>query len=191
MKNYAEELAYWYLRFNGFFIINNHVAHGGDRRANELLNARQAGAHSDSDLLAIKTPYVREDVGINEHRCETITRLIADDLFAGVICEIKSGEDDTITNANLPVQIKRIGLFEYTDDIKRRLEQESTFHNDRKGIIKILIKNNGTLVDSWNVITIQYVTDFIRERFRRLRDRKLGGWDKFDSSLMQFLLKHP
>ena len=27
MRNYGEELAYWYLRLNGFFLIENFVIH--------------------------------------------------------------------------------------------------------------------------------------------------------------------
>ncbi len=55
--NYGETLVYWYLRFNGFFLIQNFVLHpladseGSDKQA------------ADSDLLAVRFPYVYEETG--------------------------------------------------------------------------------------------------------------------------------
>ncbi len=55
MMNYAETLAYWYLRLNGFFPLNRFVLHppGGGPRAHA----------ADHDLLAVRPPGVYEDVG--------------------------------------------------------------------------------------------------------------------------------
>ncbi|WP_231968934.1 hypothetical protein [Thermoanaerobacterium sp. RBIITD] len=42
MNNFAEELTYWYLRFNGFFLLQNFVLHN-------LREGEQRGT-ADSDL---------------------------------------------------------------------------------------------------------------------------------------------
>jgi hypothetical protein len=54
-NNYGEELAYWYLRLNGFFTINNLVLHHNSE-----------GRTSDADILAERFPYVHEEVGGGE-----------------------------------------------------------------------------------------------------------------------------
>jgi hypothetical protein len=46
--NYGETNAYWYLRLNGFFLINNFVIH----RTDEIAYS------SDIDILGIRLPYV-------------------------------------------------------------------------------------------------------------------------------------
>lgn len=51
--NYGEELAYWYLRLNGFFPIARFVVHRSKHAANS----------SDIDLLAVRLPNVYEPVG--------------------------------------------------------------------------------------------------------------------------------
>jgi hypothetical protein len=55
--NYGETLAYWYLRLNGFFPLRNFVLHP--------LNGSEANDRytADSDLLAIRFPYVYEEIG--------------------------------------------------------------------------------------------------------------------------------
>ncbi len=56
MANYAEELAYWYLRLNGFFVIENFVIH--------RLEKEEAHEYpSDADLLAVRFPNIKEIIG--------------------------------------------------------------------------------------------------------------------------------
>jgi hypothetical protein len=52
MKNYGEELVYWYFRLNGFIPMTNFVLHGDD-----VLKG------SDCDLVAVRFPHVYEKVG--------------------------------------------------------------------------------------------------------------------------------
>ncbi|SHF32168.1 hypothetical protein SAMN02745195_02362 [Thermoanaerobacter uzonensis DSM 18761] len=55
MNNFAEELTYWYFRLNGFFLLQNYVLHN-------IGEERQRGT-ADADLLAIRFPYVYEEIG--------------------------------------------------------------------------------------------------------------------------------
>jgi hypothetical protein len=50
--NYSETLSYWYLRLNGFFLLRNFVLHP------PYINGRDYEQVADSDLLAIRFPYV-------------------------------------------------------------------------------------------------------------------------------------
>lgn len=59
MVNFAEEIAYWYLRLNGFLLLQNFVLHRMGR-------GPQRGT-ADSDLLAIRFPYVYEEIGGQDH----------------------------------------------------------------------------------------------------------------------------
>jgi hypothetical protein len=47
-----EKVAYWYLRLNGFFQIENFVVHP----------ERRGGQRTDADLLAIRLPFRAERV---------------------------------------------------------------------------------------------------------------------------------
>lgn len=52
MKNYGEELVYWYFRLNGFIPMADFVLH-----------TEQETGSSDCDLIAVRFPHVYENVG--------------------------------------------------------------------------------------------------------------------------------
>jgi hypothetical protein len=54
--NHAEEAAFWYLRLNGFFAITNFVVHA----------SREVFHTSDCDVLAVRLPFVYEEIGGSE-----------------------------------------------------------------------------------------------------------------------------
>jgi len=195
MKNYAEELAYWYFRFNGFFLIDNYIAHPDDRQHLHPNNPHQANSHSDTDLIGIKSPFVNEIVGYPEHQCNILHQLIPEPIisntpeFIGIICEVKAGRVATINNNNLPNQIRRLGLFQNIDEIIDHLQENHTYQHEGKVIIKIVIKKSPHIIHSWNTITIHQVHDFIVDRFNFYGNMKEGGWDKFSSFVIQFILK--
>ena len=54
MANYAETIAYWYLRLNGYLLLNRFVLHRlGDIREDP----------TDSDLLGVRFQHVYEPIG--------------------------------------------------------------------------------------------------------------------------------
>lgn len=79
--NYGEKIAYWYLRFNGFFPITNFVIH----RSSEVEHT------SDCDLLAIRPPYVYEEIGGPDDWDKYLTKQLECDKIIGVICQVKTG----------------------------------------------------------------------------------------------------
>lgn len=194
MRNYAEELAYWYFRFNGFFLLNNYVSHPGDRGDN---------SHSDSDLLGVRMPYSREVVGLNtnEDICGQLSANLIDEknpnLIIGLICEVKGGENPfVIGTANLLSQIRRLGFFtdeEKINEVVERLTNNPSIEEDNFKIIKVIVcrgDNGVDIPESWIRINLEHILNYIsNERFKRYHV-KFGGWDKFDSPVIQFLLRH-
>jgi hypothetical protein len=69
--NYGETLAYWYLWLNGFFPLKNFVLHSSHRTKDAYPSARFNNIDPennymqavDSDLIAIRFPFVYEEVG--------------------------------------------------------------------------------------------------------------------------------
>ena len=58
--DYGEDLAYWYLRLNGFFPLTNFVNH--------RLKEKDIKYPSDCDVLAVRPPHVFEDIGGKQDR---------------------------------------------------------------------------------------------------------------------------
>lgn len=91
MRNYAEELAYWYLRLNGFFLIENFVIHRSEKAEDE-----EAKYVSDADLLAVRFPNVSEVIGERPVVChERLFQKFDSNKVLGLIVEVKSSEDPT------------------------------------------------------------------------------------------------
>ena len=82
--NFAEEIAYWYLRLNGFLPLTNFVLHGqpGHRRT------------SDADLIAVRFPHVSEEIGGQPDDWDERFERWGVDLgkTIGLVVEVKSGE---------------------------------------------------------------------------------------------------
>ena len=84
MKNFGETLAYWYLRLNGFFPISNFVLH----------RSKTNKYSADTDLLAVRFPYVYEEIGgQNEDWDNTFSEwgLNLNKDIIGLIVEVKTG----------------------------------------------------------------------------------------------------
>ena len=83
--NYGETNAYWYLRLNGFFLIENFVIH----------RTQQISHSSDIDLLGLRLPHVFEEVGgQNTDWDKKLLKELNPSLMTGIICEVKTGEFD-------------------------------------------------------------------------------------------------
>jgi len=57
----AETLAKWYLRFNGYFLVENFIVHAGDD-PNRISNGK-VGNHTETDVLAVRHIFSREITG--------------------------------------------------------------------------------------------------------------------------------
>jgi hypothetical protein len=87
--NFGETLAYWYLRLNGFLLLQNFVLHR---------NASTIEHSADADLLAVRFPNVYEEIGghADDWDTEKFARWGFDlvQQVIGLIVEVKTGKDN-------------------------------------------------------------------------------------------------
>lgn len=194
MKNYAEELTYWYLRLNGFFPLGDFVLHhkGGD-----------------TDILAIRPPFACEYVrGRRLKEDELLIKTIKNagcDFFGvsvSVIAEAKGGfgkasiSRTTVKKKfdleSLSYNVRRLGLFKESevDAISRNLEGKRGIILDRASVHKILFAHSRRFSpkpdDVFSFISLEAAKSFIEERMGL--DFKITDWDKFDSNMIQDII---
>ncbi|WP_201982456.1 hypothetical protein [Hymenobacter rubidus] len=192
MKNFAEEIAYWYFRLNGFFLIENYVSHHSEN----LSGTGQRTNHADNDLLGIRPSNVKEGVGIrsNSDLCERLEQLLngSNCTLIGIICEVKGAENwaGQISGSRLPSCVRRLGII--ADDILRECElalgETHLFNFNGVGLYKIFAgMASSTPPDGWFPITIEQMLAFVETRLANY-DEKTRAWNHYDSPLMQYLL---
>lgn len=85
----AEKVAYWYLRLNGFFQIENFVVHP----------ERRGSQRTDADLLAVRFPFRAERLldDPNDTMTDDVQRLaLSGDQIDIVIAEVKTNQPCTL-----------------------------------------------------------------------------------------------
>lgn len=187
--NFAEQLAYWYLRLNGFLPLTNFVLHYETDHAT-----------SDADAIAVRFPHVFEAVGGQNDDWDTrFTRwgLRLTEECVGLIVEVKSGQmgqgqlQQHLAGRHWRVRhaIKRLGIFRQpeADRIAKSLENERITRAGEFAFAKLLVSSNGPLDDSWLHLSLDDAVTFIRARMKKYSSRKCGDRMFFDGDLIQFL----
>ena len=174
MSNYGEELAYWYLRLNGFFPITNFVLHS-------IKNTNQKPYNADTDILAIRPPNAGEE--IRETKLMDDEKIVEggeESKYIFVYCEVKTGKykaSDLFPKKRDEYVLKRFGLQNVPDK-----DGDVVFK-------KILIAKENKGVDGEAIfIGLDYVISFIKERFRQYKEDKYPSRMFFNSSLIQLLI---
>ena len=62
MHNFGEELTYWYLRLNGFFLIHDYLMHGVINPAGHESVKDSQLESADADLLGVRPLLVQETI---------------------------------------------------------------------------------------------------------------------------------
>ena len=180
--NYGEELAYWYLRLNGFFPLKDFVLHAG----NTLEYT------SDCDLLAVRPPHVFEEIGGQAADWDPkISHLFADGCTVGMVCEVKTGRyqlDELFQRANLLYAVRRLGLAEDSETATEKLLDGRSFQPSAATYVS---RNC-----SWRalfVITRRFSASASSKsarlaRMRRYRESKFRDRHFFPSDLIQDLI---
>jgi hypothetical protein len=203
MANYAETLAYWYLRLNGFFPINQFVLHD---------NNADRGPAPDCDLLAIRFPHTHETVGDGHLDHEMLLNPIwgdrnqngnPDDRFhiIGVIVEAKGGGQETPRNAfnneRVLNSVKRLGFFQFDANggeceatrFATNLHLNWKHSNERFIAAKLFFAEHPLLDNNaYHAIPLSNTRRFIRERMAMYRQPKERDWHLFSSDLIQHLI---
>lgn len=187
MKNFAEELVYWYLRFNGFFPLTNFVLH---RRG--LLDDHQS---ADADLLAVRPKFVSEEVG-GHHYDMNLFRHFSPQTNIGLMCEVKSG--NYVNGERIHLQredrisycLKRIGFFsenkirQHTETLKSQHVSKGKFHE----VGKLLVTKRQMNIPGFICLSMGHVEAFIMERIELFPCAKNGDKLHFDSDMLQYMI---
>ena len=184
MKNYGEELAYWYLRLNGFFVLDNFVYH-----------QTQYNRNGDADLLAIRLPHVKEPVGGNMVDWDDgLFRYVKDYDVLGVLCEVKTGTRANLTRVfekqKIIYSLNRIGFskFEVTEML---YQNDSNFmlQCDGKRFLKLVISEHEVQrEENFLAFSLKHIEDFIYNRINTYARQKYTARHFFPSSLMQYMM---
>ena len=202
--NYAETLAYWYLRLNGFFPLSRFVLHRNDHDA---LPDQQYAA--DSDLIAIRLPGVQERIGGQpEHWDDPLFRALGANpatCTIALIVEAKGGygaaePGRAFEEGRLSDAVHRMGRLATdleSNVVIDRLRTHASFVNARGNVIvaKIVIgfhfRDGGhrpRQVQSHFAVSLRHITRFIQQRVDVEHIRKQGEWHFFPSDLFQYLI---
>ncbi|MGG0591520.1 hypothetical protein ABEY80_16955 [Priestia megaterium] len=184
MKNYGEELAYWYLRLNGFFVLDNFVYH-----------RTQHNRDGDADLLAIRLPYVKEGIGgRTDDWDEKLFSYLEEYEIAGVLCEVKTGPRASPSSAferhKLKHALNRMGFSRL--DIEEMLfkhESHCMLESNGKKFLKLVVSEYAVpSTTAFATFSLEYVEDFIYSRIEVYRREKYNARHFFPSSLLQYMM---
>ncbi|WP_310551311.1 hypothetical protein [Paenibacillus glufosinatiresistens] len=187
MKNFAEELVYWYLRFNGFFPLTNFVLH-----RQGLQDGHQ---NADADLVAIRPKFVAEEVG-NGHRDEYLFGHFSPNTNIGLICEVKSASRLNLEKVHMRREdriqycLRRIGFFSETkvrlhaEELRTRSVSKGQFHE----VGKLLVTKRENAVPGFICLSMNHVEAFIMDRIRYFSREKEGAKLYFDSDMLQYMI---
>jgi hypothetical protein len=182
--DYGEELAYWYLRLNGFFPLKNFVVHRSPRVTHR----------SDVDLLAVRPPYVFEEVGgRTDDWDEYLTKQLPFDHSLGILCEVKTGafEKNKLFRVEyVRYAFPRLGLAPAAncDNLVRKLLTTTSVPLPDGGCVaKLLISQERTDGPYLNR-TLSDIKDFIEARIQRYSLEKYAARMFFPSELLQYVI---
>ncbi|MBP6696585.1 MAG: hypothetical protein KA175_03130 [Flavobacteriales bacterium] len=176
MRNYGEELAYWYFRLNGFFPIVDWVDHRDVGRGT-----------TDADIIAVRPKYSDEHIGGAGDLDELFEGRKTFNL--GVICQVKTGVPATweFDDGHVGRAIKRLGMMEVPESLSLRGKPEVS--DESTTILKILIapENWRRETRSHHFVSMEQVNDFL---IRRMRHYPAKDSDRhfFPSTLLQYII---
>ena len=212
MTTYGGELAHWYLRLNGFFIIDDFVIYReiGQSVSEEATHVPKSSV--DADLLAIRLPYTAEKVRDANVEMDDLLKMIGlvdkknnpiDHSIIGAICEVKTGrlEKEHFKEEHLARALGRLGFIphQYVGHITPILKDQRGITSDDKDvrkiyesafdfkILKILFTTVNADPEDCFAIKLETVNNFIINRLVKYRELKFGDRTYFPSPLIQYL----
>lgn len=184
MLNYGEELVYWYLRFNGFFLIDNFVLHASPTTVTKT---------SDSDLLGIRLPHVYEEIGGQETDWDAncLFRELDKDKPIALICEVKTGgfsSEKLFNPLHIEKAVARLGISSNYKEFVQQIQSDAITQVADYQEAKILFtrKKENPRNDCLHIKLID-VDKFIKRRLKKYIDRKYNDRMFFPSPLLQYL----
>lgn len=192
MRNFAEELTYWFFRLNGFFILDDFVLH------KLTTEDEKKPYNADIDILAIRTPFCEEIIEENSIRLSDIWKERNIDIvekWTAVICEVKSGdakENELKINRpeRLQYALKRIGFFKDDERAIRELSMNKVYNHGNYAIHKFVISECDYQEDTYHIhrISIKQIREEIIAIINQNKSEKESAKIFFPSNLMQYLI---
>ena len=184
--NYGEELAYWYLRLNGFFPVTNFVIH----------KSEEMDYPSDIDLIAVRPPHVFEEIGGKDEDWDVYIKEHCDfTQYVGLLCEVKTGmfnAKKVFQDKHLKVGVHRLGLIlpDEVENVVAVLSTQSGFPErpTRKMICKLLISPKETPSTKYLNRSIAQIEYFILNRVQKYAGEKYASRMFFHSTMFQLLI---
>lgn len=202
MANYAEQLVYWYLRLNGFFLISNFVYH----KIQE--DDKDKAYNADADLLTIRPPYYLEEIpyshkdengNFNYERIPLESDPWLNEFnkkWLGAIIEVKGGENTRAEDVQkafslgrLQVSLNRLGLIPSIEEASQGLLEKSRFDYGEGSILKIVF-SQVPFEGPWVNISIDHVNEIIINRMTAPPNyvAKVVSRYFFPSELIQYMI---
>jgi len=164
--NYGETIAYWYLRLNGFFLIQNFVIH----RTEEIKYS------SDIDILGIRLPYVFEEVGGQKDDWDkALLEKLNPNLATGIICEVKTGgfeEEDLFKRERLTYCLDRFGFAPNLSNATENIFKNSIYTGENFQIVKLFISHEKAMREDFIQLRINDCRQFIEKRINNYKKKK-------------------
>lgn len=148
MTSLHEKFISWYLRFNGYFTVDNFVVHAADdptRISNGII-----APHTETDTIAIRMPYSAEIAGSLKIANHNILVKNQNERFDIVIAEVKSGNENRPNSvwrngSSVPIEylVRFVGLFNEPQiaDVANKLFAHYCYENEKSRIRYIVFAN--------------------------------------------------
>ena len=173
MSTPHEKFASWYLRFNGYFTIDNFVVHAANDE--NRISRGIIAPYTETDSLALRMPYSAEIAGNLRIANHDLLVDNQNERFDVVVAEVKSGNSNQPNavwrNKNLvPIKyiVRFVGLYEESliDKVANELASRYSYEDERSRIRYIIIANEPNqhyLDQGVKYITFPQITQFIVE----------------------------
>ena len=178
-----DDLAYWYLRLNGFLTIHNFIVHHETR----------APQRTDVDILGVRFPF-RNEINMPDSDCFSKYKTKPLFIFAEATksrCKLNGPWTDK-DKGNMQRVLISLGAFDSDkiDEIANSLYQQGYFENqDYKINLLCIGKDHNSDVEKnypeVPQILFTEILDFIHKRFRKFHDQKSANqqWDENGKNL--------
>ena len=185
MANFGERIAYWYLRLQGFLLVEDFVLHSGG----------QVDRTADADLLAVRHMYSEEEIAGQVLRPDTCLgkQLAAMKRNIGLIVQVKTGTESSAGRAfeheRLIYALRFLGVAPrgQVNALATTLGEKLSVECEPNWTIAKLLIAEAPTDDGALRVPLNEALAFIRGRLALHGDRKSADRLSFHDELMQFL----
>lgn len=182
MANFAERIAYWYMRLNGCLLVENYVNH---RRQQNI-------APADTDLLAVRLKFARQRVGELEPANDDWVRRFGEQIAErnlGFIVQVKGGTgrpQRAFAPDRLLDGIQRIGAVDMQTAGRIAAELQQARHSEVGDWLFLKLVIGPGQIPTAHHVPLAHAIDFVRARFRE-NPAKRSDWNFLPDPIVQLI----